>query len=349
MRLMQAMAGRRPGGAEGFFIRLARALGEAGLDQRLLVRRGAACVPDLRSYGLGPVELPFGGALDFRTPPRFRRAVAEFAPDVVMTWMNRASRFCPRAPAAGRRFVHVGRLGGYYNLKYYRRCDHVVANTRDIVNYVCGQGWRRARVHYLPNFVDAAPAPPVPRDSLDTPGDALLLLGLGRLHPNKGFDVLLHALAQLPDAVLWLAGTGPLGAELESLAARLGVAARVRFLGWRQDVAALLAAADVLVCPSRHEPLGNVVIEAWAHRTPVCASAAKGPAALVRDGKTGLVVPTDDADALAAAIARLTAAPDLAAELAAAGRDAFETSFSEAVVVPRYVAFLEAVMPPRSA
>ena len=343
MRLIQAMAGRRRGGAEAFFVRLARALGEAGLDQRVLVRSGAACVPELRAHGIEPVELPFGGALDLRTRPRFRRAVAEFAPDVVMTWMNRASRFCPRAPVDGRRFVRIGRLGGYYDLKYYRRCDHLVANTRDIVEYTCRLGWDGARAHYLPNFVDAAAAAPVPRESLDTPADAPLLLALGRLHPNKGFDVLLNALAKIPRAVLWLAGTGPLAGELESLAARLGIGSRVRFLGWRRDVAALLAAADALVCPSRHEPLGNVVIEAWAHRTPVAAAAAKGPAALVRDGENGLLAAIDDADALAAAVARLIAAPDLAARLAAAGRRDFEATFAEAVVVPRYIEFLDAV------
>ncbi len=343
MRLMQAMAGRRRGGAEEFFVRLARGLSETGLDQQLLVRSDAACARQLRSHGLGPLELPFGGVLDLVTPSRFRRAVAGFSPAVVMTWMNRASRFCPRSPSRGHRFVHVGRLGGYYNLKYYRRCDHLIANTQDIVDYVCRQGWEPARVHYLANFVDAEPAPPVPRDSLDTPADAPLLLGLGRLHPNKGFDVLLHALVQLPNAVLWLAGTGPLAAELESLVARLGLTPRVRFLGWRGDVAALLAAADVLVCPSRHEPLGNVVIEAWAHRTPVVAAAARGPAALIREGESGLVVPIEAADALAAAIARLIAAPDLAAGLTEAGHAAFEAAFSEAVVVPRYLAFFDQV------
>src|SRR3546814_2771750 len=64
---------------------------------------------------------------------------------------------------------------------------------------------------------------------------------------------------------LWLAGEGPRRRALMQQAARLGLGDRVRFLGWRDDVAALLRAADVFLCPSRHEPLGNVVIEAWAH------------------------------------------------------------------------------------
>ena len=344
MRLLQAMAGRRPGGAEAFFVRLAGALEQAGIDQRLVVRRDAACVPELRARGLEALELPFGGALDFRSGSGFRRAAAAFAPDVVMTWMNRASRFCPRAGAVPGGFVNVGRLGGYYNLKYYRRCDHLVANTRDIVDYVCREGWARERVHHVANFVDARTVAPVPRDSLDTPAEAPLVLALGRLHPNKGFDVLLHALAALPDVVLWLAGSGPLDSELRALVARLGIAARVRLLGWRGDVAALLAAADVVVCPSRHEPLGNVVIEAWANRTPVIATAAQGPAALIRDGESGLLVPIGDADALAAAIARMIAAPDLAAGLAEAGRAAFEAEFSEAVVVPQFLEFFDSIV-----
>src|SRR3546814_11074829 len=96
---------------------------------------------------------------------------------------------------------------------------------------------------------------------------------------------------------LWLAGEGPRRRALMQQAARLGLGDRVRFLGWRDDVAALLRAADVFLCPSRHEPPGNVVIEAWAHGTPVVAAASQGPRPLIEDGTTGLLVALDDADA----------------------------------------------------
>ena len=338
MRLLQAMAGARHGGAEAFFVRLALSLQRAGEEQRVLIRRDAERAATLRRGGIEPLELCFGGFFDLATRRHFRRAIAEFRPHVVLTWMNRATRLCPRGD-----FVHVARLGGYYDLKYYRRCDHLIGNTRDIVAYLLRQGWPQARAHYLPNFVAAEKAAPVARVSLDTPQDAPLALALGRLHVNKGFDVLLEALARVPRLHLWLAGEGPLRAPLERQAAALGIGARVRFLGWREDTAALLAAADFLVCPSRHEPLGNVVIEAWAAGAPVVATASDGPAALIADDETGLLVPVEDAAALASAMQRLADNEALRARLAAAGRAAYEAEFSEARVVGLYRDFFARV------
>ena len=167
----------------------------------------------------------------------------------------------------------VGRLGGYYDLKYYRHCDHLVGNTRDLgTGSSARAGPPRGRIT-SPNFVHdfAGVAPAV----LPAPAGAAKLVALGRLHANKGFDVLLRALALLPGAHLSLAGEGPERAALEGLAAELGVAGRVAFLGWRRDTGALLAGCDVFVCPSRHEPLGNVVLEAWSAARPVVAAAAR--------------------------------------------------------------------------
>jgi glycosyltransferase involved in cell wall biosynthesis len=167
------------------------------------------------------------------------------------------------------------------------------------------------------------------------------LLALGRLHRNKAFDVLLRALADIPDAHLWLAGEGPLAEPLRRLARELGVAARVGFLGWRDDAAALMAAADVLVCPSREEPFGNVIVEAWARRLPVVAAAAAGPKWLVAHEKTGLLVPVDDAAALASAVTRLLADRALAARLIDAGHAAYAAEFTERSVVAGYLALFE--------
>ena len=78
----------------------------------------------------------------------FAHEIAAWRPDIVLTWMSRATRLCPRGD-----FVHVARLGGYYDLKYYRRCDHLIGNTRAIVDYAIAEGWPRERISYLPNFV----------------------------------------------------------------------------------------------------------------------------------------------------------------------------------------------------
>jgi glycosyltransferase involved in cell wall biosynthesis len=337
MRLLQAMGGAQHGGAEAFFLRLVLALKRAGQEQLALVRH-AEHAGVLRAAGIATIELPFGGLLDLATRPGFRDAIAEYRPDIVLTWMSRASRLCPAGD-----FVHVARLGGYYDLKNYRRCDHLIGNTRDLVASFVKQGWPAERAHYLPNFVDAVAMPPVPRRSLATPDGVPLALALGRLHENKAFDVLLEAVAQVPDLHLWLAGTGDLAAALERQVVALGLGGRVRFLGWREDVAALLAAVDMLVCPSRYEPLGNVVIEAWAAGVPVAASASVGPRELIADGETGLVVPVDDPAALAAALARLAGDAGLRRRLAGAGRDAYAAKFTEARVVDRYQAFFAAV------
>jgi glycosyltransferase involved in cell wall biosynthesis len=343
-RLLQAMAGGRYGGAETFFVRLATALQRAGESQRVLIRRNPRRSQSLRAGGVAVCELGFGGRFDVASRLRFRREIAAWHPDIVLTWMSRATGLCPRGD-----FVHVARLGGYYDLKYYRCCDYLIANTRAIAAYALANGWPRERVDYLPNFVpDVAAAAPVPRDASLSAPRAPLALAVGRLHPNKGFDLLLEALVATRQIRLWIAGDGPLRRQLERLATRLGIAARVRFLGWREDVAALLASADLLVCPSLHEPLGNVVIEAWSAGLPVVATASDGPAGLISDGETGILVPLPGSAGggpitLARAIERVCADEPLRKSLAETGRRAYEAEFTESIVVARYQSFLARV------
>ncbi len=339
MRVMQVMAGARYGGAEAFFVRLVLALARAGLDQCVVMRRDGRRHSTLGSAGLVPMELPFGGIMDTVTGRALRREVARLRPDLVLCWMGRAARFAPSG-----RHVLVGRMGGYYDLKYYRHCDHLVGNTPDIVAYLVRQGWSAERAHHLPNFVDEPADTALARERLGTPEGVPLLLALGRLHENKGFDVLLQALARLPGVWLWLAGEGSERRALGALADRLGVAERVHFLGWRDDIGSLMATADVCVCPSRHEPLGNVILEAWAAGKPVVAAAAAGPQGLIEDGETGRLVPIDDAGALAASLGETIAEPERARTMGEAGHARFRRDHSEPVVVAKYLAFFHQVI-----
>ncbi|MBN08123.1 MAG: glycosyl transferase [Rhodospirillaceae bacterium] len=335
MKVLQAMAGAEFGGAEEFFVRLAIALNDLDIQQRVVIRENKTRARRLRAGGIEPTELRFGGMLDVISPWKMKRELTEFEPDIVLTWMNRATKICP----IDDNFIHVGRLGGYYNLKYYEHCDHLIANTQDIADYLVKNGWEANNVHYLPNFVGAKIAKPLSREDFFTPDGAALILALGRLHENKAFDVLLEAISRVPNVYLWLAGEGPERANLEDLAQKLGIKPRVRFLGWREDSEALFATADVFVCPSRHEPLGNVVLEAWAQGVPVLAADSLGPGTLIEQGKTGLLVPIDDPPALAKSLKLMLEDEDLRGELARNGQAAYGDSYTEQTVVDKYMAF----------
>lgn len=340
-RVLQVMAGAPKGGAEAFFTRLVPALARSGIEQRVVLRRDAKREAALAEAGVGTLALRFGGPLDLSTKVALRREIAGFKPNVVLSWMNRASAAVPQRGALRKGFIHAARLGGYYQPKYYRGADFLIGNTRGITRWLDGLGlWPAERIRYVPNFVDATPAAPLPRQQLDTPAAAPVLLCLGRLHRNKAFDVALRALTRLPRAYLWLAGEGPEHQALQKLARELGIGERIRWLGWRDDIGALLAAADLLVCPSRLEPLGNVVIEGWAHGVPVIAAAADGPRELIEDGRTGLLAPTEDAVALASAVTQVLEHDALRSRLVRAGRAAYEGEFSEPAVVRQYGDFL---------
>jgi len=347
VRVLQAMAGGKHGGAEAFFVRLAQAFHRhQDIEQRVLVRRDGVWGGPLRESGVNVVELPFGALLDFSSKRLFQRQIDEFNPDIVLTWMNRATKYCPGSTDT-MPFVHAARLGGYYDLKNYRNCDHLIGNTHDIVNYVVGEGWPPEAAHYLPNFVSSEKSPALSRDAHNTPADVPLIAALGRLHANKAFDVLLQAMEKVPGAHLWIAGEGPERRNLEQLAARLGIEDRLRFLGWQNDAAAIYAACDVFVCPSRHEPLGNVVIEAWAQDRVVVATNSAGPAALITHEETGLLSDVDDPVGLAASLDRAIHDAELRAQMIRRGRAAYDAEFTEAAVVDQYLAFFNSVMEAR--
>lgn len=337
------MAGAVHGGAETFFEDLVLSFGRAGLRQHVVTRAAPERVALLRQAGMDVTTLPFAGVLDFYTAYRLQKITTTFKPDVVLGWMNRACRALPTGD-----FITVGRLGGYYKLKNYQKCDGLICNTADIRDYVVREGWPANRAFYVPNFCPEGPESALPRDSFATPQDSRILLILARLETVKGIDVAIRSLKHVQGAVLWIAGEGRLKFDLEKLAQDEGVAARVRFLGWRTDRAALLRAADVVLVPSRHEPFGNVVVNAWVHGAPVIASMSEGPRALISAGEDGLLVPIDDAQALANAITSVLSDAALAARLVAGGRDKAAVAFSENAVRTQYLDVFQALLSRRA-
>ncbi|MBN8553667.1 MAG: glycosyltransferase [Caulobacterales bacterium] len=334
-RALHLLGSAADGGAETYFADLVTALHASGHPTAAAIRRHAGRQAVLAATGVPFEVFRFGSPLDLATRPAIRRYAQTQGSQILVAWMNRAARHCPKGP-----WARVGRLGGYYDLKNYRGFDALVGNTADIRDWIVAQGWPAERAHFIPNFAEPDDHRAQSRALLDTPREAPLLLAMGRLHDAKAHDVTLKALARIPDAVLWIAGTGPLEGDLRELAHSLGVAERVRWLGWRSDAGALYRAADLVVFPSRFEPLGNVVIQAWAYGKPVIAARAAGPGALIRDGEDGLLVPVDDPTALAEAIAHLLSDPAARQSLAANGLVRAQT-VSKSAILPQWDALFD--------
>ena len=338
MSLLQTLGSAANGGAEAYFIALAGAFQRANIKQAAAIRAHPGREAALTSMGVTARVLPFSRPFDFSTAGGIAALAREHDARLIIAWMNRAASLTPAGP-----WKRIGRLGGYYKLKNYRDFDALVGNTQDIVDWIVREGWPKERAHYIPNFAAAGEGAKLSRAELNTPDDAPLLLGMGRLHTSKAHDITLGALQHLPDAYLWIAGDGPDEAILKSQATDLGVANRVRFLGWRDDAPALYRSADLVLFPSRFEPLGNVIIQSWAHGVPVIAARSAGPSALIRDGEDGFLIEIDDSEALAAKTRVLLADKELSARFIANGAQRVETEFSESAIVTQWRALFDAM------
>ncbi|MCA1561960.1 MAG: glycosyltransferase [Acidobacteria bacterium] len=225
----------------------------------------------------------------------------------------------------------------------FARAGVITACSTDLARRAVALGADADRVTVIPYGVDVDRFHPDPsarngiRSRVGIASAVPMVFAAGRLVRKKGFEYLIDALAQPAAAsvVLALAGGGDLEGELRKRAAEVGVAERVRFLGvlTPDDVAAWLAAADVAVVPSVRDDTGNVdglpnaVLEALASGTPLVTTTAGGIAAIVRDGRTAVVVPERDPGAIAAAIARLLADPDMGRALGSRARDLMQAEF----------------------
>ena len=275
---------------------------------------------------------------------RIRRLVRQHRPVVVQTYMGRASRL---TRLGWSNVAHVARLGGYYRPGSYRHVDMLIGNTLGVCDYLVDQGFARERVAHIGNFVTSPQPGPTGkieslRRRLDLSQDALVVFSLGRFITKKGFADLLDAFAAVPSevggrpTVLVLAGDGALREELEARAESLGIAARVRWLGWVREPDPHFRLADIFVCPSLHEPLGNVILEAWNHGLPVISTRTKGALELIEPGVTGSFTDISDPAGLTSAIRRLAESPEKVQAMGQAGLEVVRARHSPEVVVGAY-------------
>lgn len=185
------------------------------------------------------------------------------------------------------------------------------------------------------------------RTRLAIPDQARVLLAVGRMVPKKGFDVLLRAMARSPlrerEVVAVMVGQGDELAAWQRLAEQSGIADRLRWVGSvsKNEIGVYYNLADVLVMPSVSQPadgLNVCVLDAMSCARPVVGSNVAGNPLAIVDGVTGFVVPEQDVDALAQALARLVDDPDLRARMGTAGRARIENELGWPHLARRYLA-----------
>lgn len=337
MKVMHFHFGK-DGGAEKFFVHLLNGLAERGVEQKVIIRPDRAWKKDIPA-SVEIIESHFRTASIDRLalPLRVRGIIERWKPDSVLGWMPKGAKLVPAVKGP----LRLVRLGDYpTSLKKFRNIDIVVCNTPGIAAHVREMGWKRG-IEVISNFTDPQRVAPVARATLDTPEEAFVISSMGRFVPRKGFDVLIRALAVLPEAYLWLIGDGEEEVNLRTLAEQVGVMERVRFAGWQADPRPYVAASDCFAMASSHEPLGNVVLEAWAQNIPVVSTKSEGPTWFMRDGVNGLMVDIGDHRGFAEAIARIRSDAGLRSTLVKGGARALQEQFSRAAVVEAYIRLFE--------
>ena len=333
MRVLHIHFGKE-GGAERFFVNLAKAFSQRGVSQKFIIRPNRSWDEDIAALGtvirnncsqLSPLTLLLHLQINM--------LVKKWKPDVVMAWMPRAGRLLRPWPGV----VKLARMGDFpNNLKHFGHCDVLVGNVPGIASKCYELGWQKPALT-ISNFPRPVSPVPVARETMDTPPEAIVVSASGRFVPRKGFDTLIRAVAQLPGVWLWLLGDGQERQSLENLASELGINGRIRFSGWIAEPIHHIAASDIFVMPSRHEPLGNTLLEAWQAGTPSISTRSEGPSWYMRDGIDGLMTEIDSVHEMAAALKKLIENASLRKSVSANAKERLSQMFSESAVVNEYL------------
>jgi len=339
------------GGETQVFL-LIEGLRKRGHAGRLICPPGSQAEAEARRRGIAVDSVPMASDLAWAGVRGIAHALRAAGPDLVhlhsgrATWLGGIAAWRVGLPAlTTRRMDRPVRRSLRTRFLYGRALRRAVAISDAVARCLCDGGVPDTKIRVVPSAIDPDRTHPRRtregvRQELGLEPDEPCLLAVASLHRRKGLDVLLAALDRLekggPRPRLLIAGAGPLRGALQSQASQLGLAERVRFLGRRSDVADLLLACDLFVLPSRQEGLGVAALEAMALGRPVLASRVGGLAESVQHERTGLLVPPDDPEALADALARLLADPVLARRLGAAGPGRIEERYGAEAMVDGY-------------
>ena len=336
---------RRFGGGEAQVMGLLRHLVATGQRQTLAADPDGKLWRVAAAQGISVIPLRVRNHVDLLAGWRLARVMAGRRYDIVHFHTARAhamSLFL--GPASGARRVVTRRMdyrprgGPYARWLYNRAVDAVVAISDGVRDALLSAGVDRGRIHVIPSGVDIQRYQATDRlrsaarAQYGLGADASVLAVVGALEPRKGHAALFDAVARLrqPHVRILCAGTGSLQEQLRAKCAALGLGGQVLFLGWVDDVATVLAAADLVVMPSLQEGLGVAALEAMAAGCPVIASRVGGLPEALDEGRAGVLVPPGDDAALAVAIDGLLRDPARARALAAAGHERVRSRFTMA-------------------
>ena len=324
----------KEGGAERFFVNLATAFAHRGVEQKFFIRPNRTWEKDIAK--LGPI-----------TKTNFRRlslysllihikadiTVKKWKPDAVMAWMPRAGRLLHSWPNT----TKLARMGDFpKNLKHFGHCDVLVGNLPGIAKRCSDLGWQKPAIT-ITNFTQVVQLKKVSRNTFNTPASSFIITASGRFVPRKGFDVLIRAIAKLKNVTLWLMGEGQERQNLSELASELGVENRVKFLGWVEEPIHYIKASDAFVMPSRHEPFGNALLEAWQAKVPTVSTKSEGPTWYMRDKIDGILTEIDDVEQMALALKKLMKDKDLRDFYVKNASGRLKKMFDEQAVVDAYL------------
>lgn len=337
LRIVHVVSSLQFGGMEKFVLRIAAAQRGAGHDAAVFALRGGPLENEAATLRIPCHILQNPSAVQriLQTISFYRK----FRPQIVHSHNTTSLHYASLAKlTCGSKVVITlhGQGGGSGRpIGYMERFskDAEIACSQEVANLAAGYISPK-HMHVIRNGVEFTPSVrerEATRKDLGLLNDDIVGVMVARMDGLKGHDTLLQATAVLGNAAptFLLAGDGARKKELQDLAAELHIADnRVRFLGFRQDVPDLLAAADFFVLPSFTEGLPLSILEAMSHRLPIVATNVGGIPELVKDGEHGFLVPPKEPEALANAITRLVDNPDLRVKMGEAGYKRVAKDFS---------------------
>jgi len=349
MKILFLTTGLAYGGAETQLVRLATQLRSRGWEVVVVsLMPPRAYVEDLEAVGIRVFSLDIRRKIpDPRPFLRLLRIIRRWQPQIVHSHMVHANLLArlvrPLAPVpvlicSAHSIDEGGRLREILYQLTDSLCDLTTQVSRaGLERYVRVGAVPRHKISYIPNGVDTERFKPNPEGRLKVRRElgvnGFVWLAVGRFDPPKDYPNMLQAFARVvhnnPNAVLLIAGDGPLRKDIEIMAQEFGIKERVKFLGIRCDISQLMNAADAYVMSSSWEGMPNVLLEASATELPVVATDVGGNREVVVDGVTGFLVPPRNSEALAEAMLRMMNLPEeKRREMGKAARKHVEENFS---------------------